>query len=303
MVGETSYVEWRWKNDLTWSGDEVPEGGWEARNDSVLGCLLRVDEVSETGNVRITLTLDRLASSEEDPSGKVSFDSDRESRTNETSPFGHLATLVLGSQLTMEVKDYGRKIAVSGAGAIRQKIEASGLDEDAYEILKNFVDNESQRFLWERFYALYPCKEAREDTRWTTQVKSPRKLHAYEYEIEDIEQTGDTIMVHVVYSGTSRPLPEFAPERLPDGTEHTYGVARIRGSAFLDAKRGQVVTGIGTIDVDQVITSPNPDGGLPLKTKIIKTGKEYITVLTKAERRAQKAKRTGGDLGKPEPPE
>ncbi len=288
--GGTTYVEWRFQNKLTSSGDQLPEEGWEQRYDTRLGCLLRVDDVSETGDVRFTLTFDRVAVSTENPSGTTHFDSDV-NRRDDRSPLGLIVHDMLGTPMSLEVKNCGRDIRVSGTEAIRKSIEDSNPDKKAYGSVRSFLDAEMMRFLWEWFFALYPCGEVNEGTTWTRQVTSIRKLHTIECEIDEIETSDGATVVRVVYSATGRVLPEFDAEVTPDGAQHKYGVSREAGSAVIDANRGQIVGVTGTIEVDHRTITPNPSGGMPSRQLTAKTGKSTITVLSEVERKAQKAKR------------
>jgi hypothetical protein len=288
LPGYAMYIEWEWETKETWKGDGLPEGGREIKTTQTFGFLHRVDAVIRGKMVQITLTFDHVAMSIDTPDTHLSFDSDKDNPDDTTNALGTVLGPMLGMALTMEVDKEGRVLGVWGMKKIREKIAASKYDKDAYEYVRDALDNQAQQFIWDQFYALYAYKYVEAGDSWTRDIKSRRRLFNCKYTVDHIDEEDSRRTALLSYTATGRSLPESEAQKTAGETQFEYGPARSEGGATFDTWRGEFIEGHETGRAEASAAKPDPKGGAPMKAKITKNVTQSFFVLDSKERRALK---------------
>jgi hypothetical protein len=328
-IGRTTYVEMRWETDAVTSfkllkGTAPPPEPKRVKSEQTFGFLHQPVESLPDGGARILLTIDRVQVAVDDPTQRMSFDSDADEPKDESKAFRLALLPLIGVPMTMKVDATGKVTSLSGLADAVKKAKEACPDETCRGYLAGVLDEGWYSFIWGQFYGLYAFKDVRVGDTWNRSLPFQGQAFDSTYKLDRTTQQDQRSLAVITYSSnwrqtytpkpatmpagarppwaTSEPAPTTkpsvsssqpttSPATKPTTSPAEEPVRRIEGTAFLDVQQGEIVNLVenSESEVHWPVKDDRTGSYLGVSTKV--TATQTLMVVPEAQRLSQKQNR------------
>jgi hypothetical protein len=285
-AGQCYYIEFDWRRDIKYLGENLPEESRHRRWSAVEGWWEQVDSISSNGTVHLTLTFDHLAANYgNDPS--LRYDSDQDDRSVDTNEIGETYRPMIGKRLTVEVDAKGKVVSVHGMEDIYAQIARTVGSNSYLAYMRQTHGDDYIKFLEEQVLAMYAFESKEPGDTWTRRIEHKGIGYDCEYELDSEEKLNGRPGLAIAYHCQldSRAHDDSKERQKKDGWRHMR--AKVSGQAFYDRARGMIVHGeeLDQSESEQALTLEGHQG--PVWAKTASKGQQTLRCLTVAERRKE----------------